>query len=70
MSQLKVENRLIFLKKIVFERLNSGGVKLTPQKTRNALDDGPYNRLCNTFSNAVKKWKLSQFSFETAPFYD
>jgi hypothetical protein len=30
----------------------------------------PFNRLCNTLSNAVKKRKLSQFSFETASFYD
>lgn len=59
-----------FLKKIVFERLNSGGVKLTPQETRNAQYGGPLNRLCNTLSNAVKKRELSQFSFETAPFYD
>lgn len=34
------------LKKLVFERLNSGGVKLTAQETRNALYDGPFNKLC------------------------
>jgi len=34
------------LKKIVFERLNSGGVKLEPQETRNALYDGKLNSLC------------------------
>lgn len=35
-----------FLKKLVFERLNSGGVALSPQETRNAVYDGPLNRLC------------------------
>lgn len=34
------------LKKMVFERLNSGGVKLEPQETRNAVYDGPLNQLC------------------------
>lgn len=35
-----------FLKQIVFERLNSGGEKLTPQETRNALHNGKFNKLC------------------------
>jgi hypothetical protein len=35
-----------FLKKMVFERLNSGGVALSHQETRNAVYDGPLNRLC------------------------
>lgn len=34
------------LKQMVFERINSGGAKLTPQETRNAIFDGPLNRLC------------------------
>jgi hypothetical protein len=34
------------LKKMVFERLNSGGVKLSNQETRNAIYDGPLNSLC------------------------
>lgn len=34
------------LKKLVFERLNTGGVKLSPQETRNALYDGILNKLC------------------------
>ena len=34
------------LKRIVFERLNSGGEKLTPQETRNALHNGKFNQLC------------------------
>lgn len=35
-----------FLKKIVFERLNSGGAKLNPQEIRNALINGKFNQLC------------------------
>jgi Protein of unknown function DUF262 len=34
------------LKRIVFERLNSGGEKLTPQETRNALNNGKFNQMC------------------------
>lgn len=34
------------LKQMVFERINSGGAQLTPQETRNAIFDGPLNRLC------------------------
>jgi hypothetical protein len=34
------------LKQLVFERINSGGVQLTPQETRNAIYDGSLNRLC------------------------
>jgi hypothetical protein len=40
------EDKAAFLKKIVFERLNSGGVKLSPQETRNAVYGGPLNLLC------------------------
>jgi hypothetical protein len=34
------------LKQLVFERLNSGGARLTFQESRNAIFDGPLNRLC------------------------
>jgi hypothetical protein len=34
------------LKRFVFGRINTGGVKLSPQELRNALYDGPMNRLC------------------------
>ena len=34
------------MKQLVFERINSGGVKLEPQETRNALYNGPMNELC------------------------
>ena len=38
------------MKQLVFERINSGGVKLEPQETRNALYDGPMNKLCADLS--------------------
>ena len=34
------------LKQLVFERINSGGVRLSPQESRNALFDGKLNQLC------------------------
>lgn len=40
------EQQAAMLKKMVFERLNSGGVKLGNQETRNAVYDGPLNKLC------------------------
>ncbi|AKG24463.1 hypothetical protein IJ00_05245 [Calothrix sp. 336/3] len=50
-----------FLKQIVFERLNSGGEKLTPQETRNALRNGKFNQLCIKLAENEsfrKMWKL------------
>lgn len=44
------EEQAAVLKKIVFERLNSGGVKLTSQETRNAVYNGPLNQLCLALS--------------------
>jgi hypothetical protein len=38
------------LKRFVFGRINTGGVKLTDQELRNALYDGPMNRLCKELS--------------------
>jgi len=43
-----------FLKKLVFERLNSGGVRLTGQETRNAVYDGPLNDLCLELSKMTE----------------
>lgn len=49
------------LKQIVFERLNSGGEKLRPQETRNALYNGEFNQLCLKLAkndNFRKMWKM------------
>ena len=40
------EEDALRLKQLVFERINSGGVRLSPQESRNALFDGPMNHLC------------------------
>jgi hypothetical protein len=42
----KSEEDALRLKQLVFERLNSGGARLTPQESRNAIFDGQLNRLC------------------------
>jgi hypothetical protein len=50
------------MKKLVFERLNSGGIKLSSQETRNALYDGKLNRLCIKLSKNVtfrRLWGLT-----------
>lgn len=50
-----------FLKKIVFERLNSGGEKLTPQEIRNALYNGKFNQSCIKLAqndSFRKMWQL------------
>ena len=43
-----------FLKKLVFERLNSGGVRLSGQETRNAVYGGPLNDLCLKLSQLTE----------------
>jgi hypothetical protein len=48
------EEQAAMLKKMVFERLNSGGVKLGSQETRNAVYNGPLNRLCLELSENDK----------------
>jgi hypothetical protein len=48
------EDQAAMLKKLVFERLNSGGVKLGSQETRNAVYNGPLNRLCLELSENEK----------------
>lgn len=50
-----------FLKQIVFGRLNSGGDKLVPQETRNALYGGKFNSFCIELSknnNFRNLWKF------------
>lgn len=48
------EERAAFLKKLVFERLNSGGVRLSGQETRNAVYNGPLNDLCLVLSRTTE----------------
>jgi hypothetical protein len=48
------EEQAAMLKKMVFERLNSGGVKLGNQETRNAVYNGPLNKLCLDLSSNEK----------------
>ncbi|HKM80677.1 MAG TPA: DUF262 domain-containing protein [Candidatus Acidoferrum sp.] len=46
----KSEEEAQRLKQLVFERLNSGGVTLEPQESRNAIYNGPLNKLCIALS--------------------
>lgn len=54
----KNEEDALRLKQMVFERINSGGVKLTPQETRNAIFDGRLNRLCIRLSKSAALCRL------------
>ena len=51
------------LKQLVFERINSGGVRLSSQESRNALFDGPMNQLCIRLSKQpflCRLWGLAE----------
>lgn len=53
------------LKQMVFDRINSGGEKLTPQEKRNANFDGRLNRLCIKLSSneyLCDMWDIPQAS--------
>lgn len=52
------------LKQIVFERLNSGGEKLTPQETRNALYNGRFNQICVKLAENENFRKMWNFPLE------
>jgi hypothetical protein len=55
------EEQAAMLKKMVFERLNLGGVKLGGQETRNAVYGGPLNTLCISLSenqNFRRMWGI------------
>ena len=55
------------LKKLVFERLNSGGVELTGQETRNAIYNGPLNKLCLSISENEYFRKMWGIPLDPAP---
>jgi len=51
------------LKQLVFERINSGGVKLGDQESRNAIYDGPLNRVCIKLARNIylcKTWGIPE----------
>ncbi|MDI1340566.1 DUF262 domain-containing protein [Polaromonas sp.] len=53
------------IKQLVFERLNTGGVKLSHQEIRNALFAGPFNSLLVNLSRTPEHrhaWRLPEFS--------
>jgi hypothetical protein len=54
----KNEQDALGLKQMVFERINSGGAALTYQETRNAIYDGPLNRLCIRLSKSAPLCRL------------
>ncbi|PRR84565.1 DUF262 domain-containing protein [Clostridium vincentii] len=52
------------IKKMVFERLNTGGVQLKEQEIRNALYNGPFNALCIELSENItfrKLWGIIEY---------
>ncbi len=61
------EEQAAVLKKIVFERLNSGGVKLGSQETRNAVYGGPLNSLCLTLSENENFRRMWGIPLDPAP---
>lgn len=59
------ENDAFAIKQLVFERLNTGGVKLSQQEIRNALYAGPFNKLLVKLSQLPqhrKAWQLPEYS--------
>jgi hypothetical protein len=57
------ENEALRLKQLVFERLNSGGVRLSHQESRNALFNGPLNEVCLILSRTpafCRLWGISE----------
>ncbi|WP_103256880.1 DUF262 domain-containing protein [Tabrizicola aquatica] len=51
------------LKQLVFERLNSGGVRLSHQESRNALFNGPLNEACLRLSRTpafCRLWNIAE----------
>lgn len=61
------EEDAIFLRQLVFERLNTGGVKLERQEIRNSLSHGPFNEMLYELArgNLFRSiWGLPQFEPE------
>jgi hypothetical protein len=61
------EEKALFLKQKIFERLNYGGVDLTPQEVRNCLYQGQFNSLLMELSRHplfVNAWELPQENYD------
>jgi len=61
------EEDAIFLRQLVFERLNTGGVKLERQEIRNSLSHGPFNEMLYELARGDlfrKIWGLPSFDTE------
>lgn len=59
----KTQDEAKRLKQLVFERINSGGIKLSPQESRNAIYNGPMNQLCIRLArnaNLCKTWNIPE----------
>ncbi|WP_422413916.1 MULTISPECIES: DUF262 domain-containing protein [unclassified Endozoicomonas] len=59
----KSDRQADILKQMVFDRINSGGEKLTPQEKRNANYDGKLNMLCIRLSSQealCKTWDIPE----------
>jgi len=59
----KSEDEAARLKQLVFERINSGGEKLTHQESRNAVNAGPMNDLCMRLSrnfHLCRTWRIPE----------
>lgn len=55
------DERADTIKRLVFERLNTGGVKLQAQEIRNAILNGPGNKLCCDLADNIffkKLWEI------------
>lgn len=63
----KTQTEAEYLKQLVFGRLNSGGDKLTPQETRNALYGGKFNSFCIKLSkddNFRSTWSFPLYKYD------
>ena len=61
------EDEALRLKQLVFERLNSGGVRLSHQESRNALFNGPLNEACLLLSRTpafCRLWQIAEPTIE------
>lgn len=61
------EEDAIFLRQLVFERLNTGGVKLERQEIRNSLSHGPFNEMLYALARGAlfrRIWDLPPFDPE------